>query len=145
MDGAYLPGYAGSTARMVLARTAAQRASFVPAELLVAARVLDVECGPGTITAGLAAGVGPAGRLVALDAAADHLRLARSALSGMGGDIAPWVVGRGSVYALPLAAASVDLVFAHALFEHLNAPMAALAELRRVLRPGGTLALVTSD
>ncbi len=145
MGGANLPGYAGSTARMVMARTAAQRASFVPAELLVAARVLDVGCGPGTITAGLAAGMGPAGRLVALDAAPDHLRLAQSALGGLTGDIASWVVGRGSVYALPLAAASVDLVFAHALFEHLSAPMAALAELRRVLRPGRTLALVTSD
>lgn len=102
-------------------------------------------CGPGSITAGLAVRMGPSGRLVALDAAADHLRLARTALGRLTDDTASWVVGRGSVYGLPLAPASVDLVFAHALFEHLSAPVAALAELRRVLRPGGALALVASD
>lgn len=137
--------YVGSAARMMAARSAAARASFVPRELLAGARVLDVGCGPGSITAGLAVQMGTSGRLVALDIAADHLRLARRALEGLREDVPRWAVGQASVYALPLAPASVDLVFAHALFEHLRAPAAALGELRRVLRPGGALALVASD
>jgi SAM-dependent methyltransferase len=141
----YLPGYVGSAARMMAARSAAERASFVPPQLLAGARVLDVGCGPGSITAGLAVQMGPSGRLVALDVAADPLRLARRVLEGLRENVPRWVVGRASVYALPLAPASVDLVFAHALFEHLRAPATALDEVRRVLCPGGALALVASD
>ena len=141
----YLPGYDPSTLSMVAARTAATRAAFLPQDALCAARVLDVGCGPGSITAGLATQITASGRLVALDTASDHLGLARDALDMLGEDAPPWVIARGSVYALPLATGSVDLAFAHALFEHLAEPRVALTELHRVLRPGGTLALVSSD
>ncbi len=141
----YLPGYGPSTLSMVAARTAATRASFLPQETLRAARVLDVGCGPGSITAGLAAQMTISGRLVALDTAHDHLGIARDALQSLVDDAPPWIVGNGSVYALPLATGSIDLAFAHALFEHLANPLAALIELHRVLRPGGTLALISSD
>src|SRR5439155_22993921 len=50
-----------------------------------------------------------------------------------------------SVSSLRVASDTIDLAFAHALFEHLARPVEALAELRRVLRPGGTLAVSTSD
>lgn len=145
MTDSYLPGYVGSAARMVAARSAAERASFVPRQMLAGARVLDVGCGPGSITAGLAAQMGPAGQLVALDVAADQLRLARTVLDGLRENVPRCVLGQASVYALPLAPASVDLIFAHALLEHLRCPAAALSELRRVLRPNGALALVASD
>lgn len=101
MSDSYLPGYTGYAARMVVERTVGERAAFVPRELLVGARVLDVGCGPGSITAGLGSQMGPTGRLVALDAAADHLRLARTALGGLTGSAPSWAVGRGSVYVLP--------------------------------------------
>jgi ubiquinone/menaquinone biosynthesis C-methylase UbiE len=145
-DSSYLPGYIGSAARMMAARCAAQRAAFVPRQLLAGARMLDVGCGPGSITAGLAEQMGRSGRLVALDIAADPLRRAQMALEALpGNDVPRWVAVQASVYALPVAPASVELVFAHALFEHLREPAAALGELRRVLEPGGALALVASD
>ena len=52
---------------------------------------------------------------------------------------------QGSAYDLPVAARSVDVVFSHALFEHLADPAAALAEFGRVLRPGGAIAVCCSD
>jgi demethylmenaquinone methyltransferase/2-methoxy-6-polyprenyl-1,4-benzoquinol methylase len=48
----------------------------------------------------------------------------------------------GSAYDLPFASGSVDVAFSHALFEHLSSPADALAELRRVLRPGGRLGIL---
>lgn len=142
MDGSYLPGYGVSTTRMVAARTAAERAALVPSKLIAGARVMDVGCGPGSITVGLAQQIGARGSLVALDVALDHLELARDALDTA---TPTCTVLRASVYALPVATASIDLVFAHALFEHLADPAAALAEIRRVVRPGGALALASSD
>ncbi len=47
--------------------------------------------------------------------------------------------------ALPLAAASVDMVLLVEVLEHLAAPLAVLREIRRVLRPGGGLFLTTPN
>ena len=46
----------------------------------------------------------------------------------------------GDMYALDVEDASFDVVHAHQVLQHLQDPVAALRELRRVLRPGGTLA-----
>src|SRR4030095_2388966 len=51
----------------------------------------------------------------------------------------------GSIYALPFADGSFDVVFAHALFEHLREPLKGLAEIHRVLAPDGVVALRSPD
>jgi ubiquinone/menaquinone biosynthesis C-methylase UbiE len=51
----------------------------------------------------------------------------------------------GSVYELPFADNSFDLVLSHALFEHLANPVRAIQELLRVLRPGGIAGLCSPD
>jgi SAM-dependent methyltransferase len=48
-------------------------------------------------------------------------------------------------YALPFEAGEFDVVFSHALLEHLARPLDALAEMHRVLRPGGLVALRAPD
>ncbi|NYI88949.1 ubiquinone/menaquinone biosynthesis C-methylase UbiE [Amycolatopsis endophytica] len=129
----YAPGFAQDALAMMRSRTAADRAEFVLRLLRPGMRVLDVGCGPGTITAGFATIAGR-GNVLGVDREPGFFA-AGSKVEFVAGD----------AYALPVGDESVDLVFAHALFEHLARPAEVLSEMRRVLRPGGTLALSTSD
>jgi SAM-dependent methyltransferase len=52
---------------------------------------------------------------------------------------------QGDVYGLAYADASFDVLFSHALTVHLREPVRALAEMRRVLKPGGIAAVVESE
>ncbi|WP_191256605.1 class I SAM-dependent methyltransferase [Amycolatopsis oliviviridis] len=99
------------------ARQAVERAVFAQPLFGPGMGFVDVGCGPGSITLGIDNG---------------HRK---STVDFLVADAC----------ALPFAEASVDVLFAHAVFEHLKEPGAALAELWRVLKPGGTLALSTSD
>lgn len=130
----YAPGFGDDALSMMTSRSASDRAEFVLRELKPGMRVLDAGCGPGTITRGFVPIVGAAGRVVGVDPVAAQFP-AESTVDFVA----------ASVYALPMAADSVDVVFSHGLFEHLARPVDALRELRRVLRPGGMLALSTSD
>lgn len=105
--------------------------------------VLDVGCGPGSISVGLAEAVGPRGRVLGVDAEPSQARAATEHARRCGAGNARFVVA--SAYALPVAEQTVDGYFSHALFEHLNRPVVALEQARRVLRPGGLLALAASD
>ena len=51
----------------------------------------------------------------------------------------------GSVYELPFPDGSFEVVFAHAIFEHLREPLSALTEFHRVLVSGGLVALCSPD
>ncbi len=101
-------------------------------------RVLDAGCGPGTITAGLARAVAPGGSCTGVDREASQIELARA------GDAAA-TFAVGSIYELPFPDSSFDAALSHAVFEHLARPADALAELRRVLRPGGIVGVCSSD
>jgi SAM-dependent methyltransferase len=139
----YVPGFADDAVAMMSARTAEQRAGFLLPLLSAGMRVLDVGCGPGTITLGLARAVEPGGSLVGVDAEPSQIELARAAAERAGAAHATFEVG--TAYGLRVAGASYDVVFAHGLFEHLVRPLDALGELRRVLRPGGLAAICSSD
>jgi SAM-dependent methyltransferase len=136
----YTPGWGSEVAAMLARRTAEDRAGFVLPLLRNGMRLVDVGCGPGSITLGLARAVGPEGLVVGIDAESSQ-RQAASASAGI--DNAAFVLG--SAYALPLGTGAMDIGFAHALFEHLARPQDALGELLRVLRPDGLLCLASSD
>ncbi|MBC3763930.1 methyltransferase domain-containing protein [Quadrisphaera oryzae] len=140
-----MPAYTHGHAEPVLAshrwRTAENSCGYLLAHLRPGLDLLDLGCGPGTITADLAERVAP-GRAVGLDAAAGVLDEA-GALAERRGLALEWVVG--DALALPFPDASFDVVHAHQVLQHLPDPVRALREAVRVLRPGGLLAVRDVD
>lgn len=138
----YLHGHAESVLRSHGWRTAENSAAYLLPELRPGLDVLDVGCGPGTITADLAGHVAP-GRVIGIDTAREVLLKAAELAAGRGVDNVLYEVA--DVMALPYGRASFDVVHAHQVLQHLADPVGALREMRRVLRPGGVLAVRDAD
>lgn len=105
-------------------------------------RVLDLACGPGIISCELARLAAP-GQVTGLDLSPDLLVEARKAAQSEGIDNLSFQ--QGNVYELDLPDNEYDFVYARFLFQHLEQPEVALAEVRRVLKPGGTVAILDID
>jgi SAM-dependent methyltransferase len=101
------------------------------------ASVVDLGCGDGAATM-LAARVNPGHRIVGLDWSADALRRAHA--RGL-----TLVRAEAEPTGLPIASGHADVVIMNELIEHLVDPDSVLDEVRRVLRPGGTLLLSTPN
>ena len=137
----YTHGHAEPVLQSHRWRTAENSAGYLLPSLRPGLDLLDVGCGPGTITVDLAARVAP-GRVVGLDVAAAPLGEAR-ALAERSGTAVTFV--QGDVYALAEDDDSFDVVHAHQVLQHLTDPVAALREMARVCRPGGVLAVRDVD
>ncbi|MBE2999514.1 methyltransferase domain-containing protein [Nocardiopsis sp. HNM0947] len=123
-------------------RNATNAAAYALAEFTPGRTVLDVGCGPGSITVDLARRVAP-GRVTALDSSESAVELTRQSAAEAGVDNVDFVVG--DVHALELADDSFDVVHAHQVLQHVGDPVAALSQMRRVARPGGVVAVCDSD
>src|SRR5215831_3922159 len=129
----YTHGHHDSVLRSHRSRNVENSAAYLRPYLRAGQTLLDVGCGPATLTLDLARHVAP-GRMVALDRADDILDEARRTLAAAGERV---TVESGDVYALRHDAASFDIVHAHQVLQHLRDPVAALREMRRVCRPHG--------
>jgi len=138
----YTHGHHESVLRSHRWRTAENSAAYVLPRLTSGVSVLDVGCGPGTITADFASLVTPA-RVTALEVTAEALDLARAEIARRGLSNVDFAVG--DVHALDFADDTFDVVHAHQVLQHVTDPVAALREMRRVTRPGGVVAVRDSD
>jgi SAM-dependent methyltransferase len=103
-------------------------------------RVLDVGAGPGFLAAAAAEAVGPTGHVCGVDISEPLLAYARERTT------LPWLEFRnGDATALPFADATFDVAVSMQVLEYVPEVDAALAEIARVLRPGGRALVVDTD
>jgi 2-polyprenyl-3-methyl-5-hydroxy-6-metoxy-1,4-benzoquinol methylase len=100
--------------------------------------LVDVGCGTGHLLLGLRERLGDAVRLTAIDFSAVAVARTRALVPGARGVVA-------SVYDLPSPDGSFDVLVCTEVLEHLERPHDALAELFRVVRPGGHLVITVPN
>ena len=133
-------GYLDAAAATTVAR-AIKRGLLARLDLRPGLRVLDVGCGPGTDLGQLADAVGLAGSVIGVDVDPAMVAEAERRFAGDG----RIEVHLGDAHGLELPAASVDRARADRVLQHVDDPARVLAELRRVLRPGGVVGLAEPD
>lgn len=98
--------------------------------------VLDVACGTGRVALALRLSGGYLGTIIGIDRSSGMLREAAGQMRRAG---VPLLLVRGDTERLPFPEASMDAVTCLEAIEFFRRPATALAEFRRVLKPGGTL------
>ena len=136
----YTHGHHASVLRSHTWRTAENSAGYLLEHLTDSAQLLDVGCGPATITCDLASRVA---HVTAIEPVEDILETARATATERGTDNVEFQVG--SVYGLDFADDTFDVVHAHQVLQHLSDPVAALVEMTRVTKPGGLVAVRDAD
>ena len=139
---AYIHGHHDSVLRSHRWRTAENSAGYLLPHLRQGQTLLDIGCGPGTVTLDLAAAVAP-GHTVGIDRVGQPLIDARRAATARNLGTVAFTVG--DAYQLDFPANTFDVVHAHQVLQHLTDPVAALEEMARVCRPGGLVAARDAD
>lgn len=138
----YTHGHHESVLRSHRWRTAENSAGYLLPHLRPGLSLVDIGCGPGTLTADLAARVAP-GPVTAVEISAEALDLARAELASRG--LTGVEFRFGDMESLDLPDASFDVVHAHQVLQHVSDPVRALREMGRVCRPGGLVAARDAD
>jgi ubiquinone/menaquinone biosynthesis C-methylase UbiE len=138
----YTHGHHESVLRSHTWRTAENSSAYLLPRLQAGQSLLDIGCGPGTITADLARLVAP-GQVLGIDASAEVVAQAHAMAAPLGLDNLRFEVG--DLFALQYPDGAFDVIHAHQVLQHLGDPVAALVELHRVLKPGGVLAARDGD
>ncbi|MBD0418720.1 class I SAM-dependent methyltransferase [Streptomyces sp. TRM S81-3] len=138
----YTHGHHESVLRSHTWRTAENSAAYLLGSLKPHMRILDIGCGPGTITADLAALV-PDGRVTGVDRAPEILERARATAAGRGLANVDFAVA--DVHALDYPDDTFCVVHAHQVLQHVGDPVQALREMKRVTKPNGFIAVRDAD
>ncbi|MCY4087979.1 MAG: class I SAM-dependent methyltransferase [Actinomycetia bacterium] len=134
----YLLGHDTRTVACLEVRESGHEAAFLLPHLKPGLRLLDCGCGPGTISVGLAKAVAP-GEMVGLDTEMPQVQAAAARATELG--IANAVFEVGDLTDLRYDDETFDVVFAHAVVMLLPEPAAGLAEMSRVTKPEGIVAI----
>ena len=138
----YTHGHHESVLRSHQRRTAQDSAAYLLPYLEPGLSLLDVGCGPGTITADLAAVVAP-GSVTAVDQFADVLNVARAEVQRS--NLSNVSFATADVHRLEFPDNAFDVVHAHQVLQHVGDPVQALREMRRVCASGGVVAARDAD
>ena len=138
----YTHGHHASVLRSHTWRTALNSAGFLLPHIKPDMTILDIGCGPGTITVDLA-GYVPEGRVIGLERAANVLDQARALAVEKG--VKNIEFTEGDANSLKYADNTFDIVFCHQVLQHVKDPVGILREMRRVAKPGGIVAARESD
>jgi len=138
----YSHGHHESVLRSHRWRTAENSAGFLLPYLVPGQALLDVGCGPGTITVDFARRIHP-GPVHGVDVAPEIVELARRDAPPPSDANVHFDVG--DVYSIDAEDGAYDVVYAHQVLQHLTDPIAAVREMKRVLRRPGVLAVRDSD
>lgn len=133
----YSHGHHESVLKSHTWRTIENSAAYLSPHLREGLTVLDVGCGPGTITIEFAERVFPA-RVVGLDASAEVIAKAAALAAERGVENVEFMVGEA--YDLPFTSGSFDVVHAHQTLQHVARPVDVLREMRRTAGPTGLVA-----
>jgi SAM-dependent methyltransferase len=147
MPEVYTHGHHESVLRSHRWRTAENSAAYLLPHLKPHMRILDVGCGPGTITAGLA-GYVPDGHVTGIDNSPDIVEQARRTVAekrAADGGETNLDFAVGDVYALDYPDDTFCVTHAHQVLQHVGDPVKALTEMRRVTKPGGLVAVRDAD
>jgi ubiquinone/menaquinone biosynthesis C-methylase UbiE len=123
-------------------RTADMAAAFFLPFIRPGTRLLDVGCGPGSITAGLAQRVAPA-ETIGIDPSPSVIETAKLLSNANVAEHLAFEVG--SIYEPRFAAETFDAVFVHQVLQHLSRPVDALRQMLSILKPGGVLGVRDVD
>lgn len=138
----YSHGHHASVLRSHTWRTAVNSAGFLIPHIQPHMAILDIGCGPGTITVDLCKLV-PQGHVIGLERAGEVLDHARAHAREKGAQNVQFI--EGDANSLSYADNTFDVVFCHQLLQHVNDPVGILREMRRVVKPGGLVAARESD
>lgn len=133
----YIHGHHSSVLRSHSWRTALNSCPYLIPHITPNARILDVGCGPGTITCDFGR-LAPQGSAIGVDASADVLEGARKFASENGVQNVSFMVG--DIYNLQFLDGSFDIAHVHQVLQHIADPVRGLRELRRVTKSGGIVA-----
>ena len=123
-------------------RTVENSAAYLIPYLVPGTSILDIGCGPGTITLDLAERVAPA-PVLGIDVAPAAIEAARAERERRGTTNVEFRTA--DLYTLEVEDDTYGIVHAHQVLQHLADPVGALRQMRRVCRPGGVVAARDSD
>lgn len=139
----YSHGHHRSVMNSHSTRTAENSCAYFLGRVAEGDKILDIGCGPGTITLGLAKRAGASGAVVGVDFSPDAIALAKSNANSAGQENVRFV--EGDLYALDVEPASFDIVHAHQVLQHLSDPVETLRGMARYCKPGGLIAVRDAD
>lgn len=138
----YSHGHHQSVVQAHARRTAQDSLAFLLPSISKSDHVLDVGCGPGSITLDVARLV-PEGRIVGCDAVEAVVKQAEELAQAQGVKNATFDTLDGN--SLPFKDNTFDVVFCHQVLQHVKNPVGILREMCRVVKPGGVVAAREAD